>query len=124
MFSVPLSSSDKIILVIAILLLGALYGIYWQQARYGNQASVFIHGKFWSSFDLYQDQEIEVMGKLGKSLLRVSGGKIRFIESPCPNKLCIHHGWAHQGGEFVACVPNEVSVRILGPDPRFDAINF
>ena len=121
---IALSRGDRLILATAIAVVIGLYAVYWQQARYGNQASVFIHGKFWSSFDLYQDQSIEVLGKLGASLLQIEDGKIRFVSSPCPNKICIHHGWAHRGGEFLACVPNEVSVRILGPDSRFDTINF
>lgn len=119
-----LNRGDKVILGVAIVFVLALYSIYWQQSRYGNQASVFIHGKFWSSFNLYEDQTITVKGKLGDSVLQIQDGNIRFVSSPCPNKICILHGWAQRGGEFIACVPNEVSVRILGPDSRFDTINF
>lgn len=119
-----LRTGDKFILVTALFLLVLLYSYYWRTAAFGNQAMVSVGGKFWSSFDLYQNQDIEVPGKLGISVLRIEDGKIRFIASPCTTKQCIHQGWLHDGGEFAACLPNQVSVQIPSPDPRFDSMNF
>lgn len=124
MLGQKLTAGDRLLLVLAVLSLGVLYAVYWGQSVYGNQAEIAIAGKHWSSIDLYQDRIIDVEGKLGVSRLEVKDGKIRFISSPCDTKQCIHQGWIHQSGEIVACVPNTISVRILGPDPRFDSMNF
>ena len=51
-------------------------------------------------------------------------GRVRFVDSPCPNKQCVHTGWLNQGGEVAVCLPNKVSVQVLADDPRFDAVNF
>ena len=119
-----LTVGDRLLLALAIISLGVLYAVYWGQSSYGNQASIAIAGKHWSSINLYQDRIIDVEGQLGISQLEVKDGKIRFISSPCDTKQCIHQGWIQQSGEIVACVPNTISVRILGPDPRFDTMNF
>jgi hypothetical protein len=115
---------DWIIIGIAIIGLGISYAVYWGQSVYGNQASVSVSGKHWASIDLYENKTFTVKGKLGDSTLQVLDGKIRFLSSPCDGKQCIYQGWIHQSGELAACVPNAVSVRILGPDPRFDTMNF
>ena len=124
MLGQKLTVGDRLLLALAVISLGVLYAVYWGQSVYGNQASIAIAGKQWSSIDLYQDRTVTVKGKLGNSQLEVKDGKIRFISSPCDNKQCIHQGWIQQSGEIVACVPNTISVRILGPDPRFDTMNF
>ena len=119
-----LTAGDWLLLALALLIVGFSYRIFWQQSVYGNQASVFVNGKFKSSVDLYENRVFSVTGKLGESELQVSDGKIRFLSSPCDGKQCVYTGWISQSGEIAACVPNGVSVRILGPDPRFDTMNF
>jgi len=124
MLGQKLTIGDRLLLALAIFSLGILYAVYWSHSVYGNQASIYVGGKHWSNVDLYENRIIKVKGKLGVSQLQVEDGKIRFISSPCDTKRCILSGWIQQSGEIVACVPNTVSVRILGPDPRFDTMNF
>ena len=115
---------DGIVLLSALILLFFLYANYWRDAYLGNQAAIMLAGKHWMNVDLYQNQTIDVPGALGISKLEVEDGKIRFVESPCDTKQCIHQGWIKHGGELAACLPNKVSVQILSTDPRFDSINF
>jgi hypothetical protein len=119
-----LTNGDRLLLTLAVLALVVLYAVFWGRSVYGNQASIAVGGKHWSTVDLYQNRNIEVKGKIGISQLEVKDGKIRFVHSPCDTQQCVHQGWINQSGEIVACVPNAVSVRILGPDPRFDTMNF
>jgi hypothetical protein len=46
----------------------------------------------------------------------VHDGAIRFIESSCPDKVCIHSGNLRHGGESAACLPNRVLVRVVAED--------
>ncbi len=73
---------------------------------------------------LGEDRTIEIEGSRGKSMLEVSDGAIRFVDSPCRTKRCVHAGWLKLSGEFAACLPNQVSILIAGDKRRFDAINF
>ncbi|NOZ52673.1 MAG: NusG domain II-containing protein [Gammaproteobacteria bacterium] len=123
-FDEKLSIGDWLVLLTALVLLVTLYNRYWQSDSSRNQAVIMVSGQFWSNIDLHENQTIEVPGKIGISIVNISNGKIHFSTSPCTTKQCIHQGWLHQGGEFAACLPNEVSIQIAGPDPRFDSINF
>lgn len=119
-----ISRGDRILLLLAVVLLGLLYWYFWGPGGMNAQAAIYVEGRFWSKVDLYQTQEIDIKGKLGVSRLRIEDGKIRFLNSPCPTKQCVHQGWIHLGGESVTCLPNAISVQVLSPDPRYDSINF
>ncbi len=69
-------------------------------------------------------QEIRIRGPLGETLIEVDTGRARFVASPCHNKVCIQRGWIQQAGEVAACLPNQISLQILGADAPYDAINF
>lgn len=124
MTRMKLSRGDAVVWLLAATLLAGLYIVFWQVNGHGAEAVVLVNGKRWARLDLFQDQDLEVPGPLGHSHIQVSDGQVRFVDSPCPNKLCVHTGWLSQGGEVAICLPNKVSLQILGSDPRFDAINF
>jgi len=48
-------------------------------------------------------------------------GGIAFEQSDCPDKICIKAGRLHLAGQYAACLPNRVYVRILSDDPSSDA---
>jgi hypothetical protein len=70
------------------------------------------------------DRLLEIDGPLGASRIEIRNGRARFISSPCRGKVCIHSGWLEHTGELTACLPNRVSIQLLGQHPRFDAVNF
>jgi hypothetical protein len=115
---------DGIVMLSALILLVFLYSSYWRDAYLGNQAVIMAGNKHWMNVDLYQTQYLDVPGPLGISKLEVEDGKIRFVQSPCDTKQCIHQGWIKHGGEVAACLPNEVTVQILGTDPKYDSIGY
>jgi hypothetical protein len=41
-------------------------------------------------------------------------GSIAFVESDCPDKICIRSGRLHLAGQMAACLPNQVYVKIVG----------
>ncbi len=124
MNGVKLSRGDAVVWLLAATLLVSLYMMFWQADGHGAEAVVLVNGKRWARLDLFQNQDLDVPGPLGHSHIQVRDGQVRFVNSPCPNQLCVHTGWLSQGGEVSICLPNKVSLQILGSDPRFDAINF
>ena len=52
-------------------------------------------------------------------VLRVyQDGSIAFIESDCPDKVCIHAGRLNQAGQFAACLPNGIVMKIVPEKER------
>ncbi len=43
-------------------------------------------------------------------------GNIRFIESDCPDKVCIKTGRIHLAGQSAACLPNGIVVKVVPAD--------
>lgn len=115
---------DIVVWLLATILLIGLYTVFWRIDGHSAEAVVLLDGKRWARLNLFQDQNLKVPGPLGHSHIQVRDGQVRFVSSPCPNKLCIHTGWLSQGGEVAICLPNKVSLQILASDPRFDTINF
>ena len=115
---------DSVVLGVSLIILIMVFSILWRNEGHGAQAVILVNGQQWARLNLFHNQDYHVPGPLGESHIRVQDGKARFINSPCPNKLCVHTGWISQGGENATCLPNQVSLQILGSDARFDTINF
>lgn len=118
------SRGDSVVFILALVMLAVSFSIFWQREGRGAEALILVNGQHWARLNLFQDQDYHVPGPLGDSHIRIQDGQVRFIDSPCPNKLCVHAGWISQGGDNNTCLPNRVSVQIPGNDSRFDTINF
>jgi hypothetical protein len=73
---------------------------------------------------LTTDARLVVRGRRGLSTIEVRDGRARFLDSDCPQKLCVRAGWLARAGETAACVPNGVSLTLVGDDPAYDALTF
>lgn len=57
-------------------------------------------------------------------------GRVRVIESTCPDKVCVRSGWISRSGQAIVCLPNRIVVRIEGsgtgrdPGSRLDAVTY
>jgi hypothetical protein len=77
-------------------------------------ASVHItaEGAEYTVVPLNEDRTINVPGPLGKTTVEIKGGRVRVLDSPCPNKICISQGWIERSGETITCLPNRVSITV------------
>ena len=65
-----------------------------------------------------QDGIYSVGGALGITTFEIKDGRVRIIDSPCPNKTCINQGWHSP----LVCLPNTVIIT-LEAEGEFDAIS-
>ena len=65
-------------------------------------------------YPLNKNERAEIPGKLGKSVIIIEDGKAFFEDSPCDNKLCVYSHKISHVGEWTACLPNGVIIRIEG----------
>lgn len=78
-------------------------------------AVVTINGKESLYVDLSSDTSefIDLYPEFGVAVvLEVTDHQIRFVQSDCPDHLCIGFGFQDQALEGAACIPNRVSVNI------------
>lgn len=74
-----------------------------------------------SVVSLSDERTLVVRGALGETVVRVSSGHVEFLSSPCPHKTCVERGRAASDGDYIVCVPNGVSARVVGRSD-FDAV--
>jgi hypothetical protein len=89
-----------------------------------DKAIIRSGGKIFSEVPLSRDQQIEVPGRLGISIIRIQQRKARIASDPSPRQYCVRQGWLQQAGEIALCLPNQVSVELVGSRKRYDSLNY
>lgn len=105
---------DALIIGLAIVALIAL-----SIAVYGGSSSttlVIATDKGEWLYPLSGDRSIEVQGILGVTRVRIQGGEAYIEDSPCANKTCVASPHLVRTGEWSACLPNGVFLRIDGSE--------
>ncbi|MDO9011713.1 MAG: NusG domain II-containing protein [Gallionella sp.] len=89
-----------------------------------DKAVIRSGGKIFREVALSRDQKIEVPGPLGMSLILIQHRKVRIASDPSPRQYCVRQGWLEHAGEIALCLPNQVSVELLGSHKRYDSLNY
>ena len=89
-----------------------------------DKAIIRSGGKIFSVVPLSRDQQIEVRGPLGVSIIRIQQRKARIASDPGPRQYCVRQGWLKQAGEIAICLPNQVSVELSGSKKNYDSLNY
>lgn len=108
-----ISPFDRQLLLVLSLLVLASFLLLLKQ---GEGARVLVQSGDRTLFvaDLSRDQQVELAGPLGTTVLQIEDGAAQVISSPCQQKICIGMGAIRHPGELLACVPNRLVIRILG----------
>ena len=97
---------------ILIIFLVAVAGIFLTVRGLGQKGSrVVVNAagvKYEYSAEL--DGTYIVAGELGPTTFEIKDGRVRIIDSPCPNKTCISQGWHNP----LVCLPNKVMITVEG----------
>ena len=89
-----------------------------------DKAVIRSGGKIFREVPLSRDQQIEVPGPLGISVISIQQRKVRISSDPSPRQYCVRQGWLQQAGEIALCLPNQVSVELTGSQKKYDSLNY
>ncbi|MDI3534246.1 MAG: hypothetical protein PWQ82_611 [Thermosediminibacterales bacterium] len=67
---------------------------------------------------------VKVEGVLGYSVIEIGQDKVRMLDSPCPDHLCVKSGAISEPGQIIVCLPNQVVIKIIGDKGEVDASAF
>ena len=114
---------DWLVIIASVVAIIFMFLQFWsfEQAsklkiRQGNQII--------GTYDLNQTRELRIHGALGDSLIGISQGKVRFKQSPCNNQYCVHQGWLSRAGQVAICIPNQISLQLIGVKSSYDSLNY
>jgi hypothetical protein len=91
---------------------------------HADKAIIRSGGKIFQEVPLSRDQLIKVPGRLGFSVISIKQRKARIASDPGPRQYCVMQGWLQQSGEIALCLPNQVSVELVGSKKRYDSLNY
>jgi hypothetical protein len=74
----------------------------------GGKALIHRDGTLIKEYSLDQNKVI----KLEDMVMEIEEGRIRVLESNCPNKICVKAGWASTPAQTIVCAPNKVLIEI------------
>ena len=114
---------DSLIVLISFILIIFSFKTFWHFET-GSVVQVNFQGKTYGNFSLFQNKNISLIGKEGESIIEIKGGRARFKSAPCKNQYCVQQGWVHLTGQMLICIPNEVSIEILGKTKAYDSLNY
>jgi hypothetical protein len=89
-----------------------------------DKAIIRSGGKLFREVPLSRNQTIAVPGPLGVSMIAIENRRVRIASDPSPRQYCVRQGWLQQAGEIALCLPNQVSVELVGSHKRYDSLNY
>lgn len=89
-----------------------------------RKAIVRAGGRIVAEVPLDGHRRILAEGPLGISVIEIRDGRARVAADPSPRQHCVRQGWLAQAGDAALCLPNEVSVELVGAARRFDSLTY
>lgn len=103
------------VIAFAVLSLGIFLTVKNLSTR-GSLIKVTAAGNHYE-YSAKKDGIYKVRGPLGITTFEIKAGRVRIIDSPCPNKTCINQGWHSP----LVCLPNNVIIT-TEDEGEFDAL--
>jgi hypothetical protein len=119
---IALNSADRKliagVLLIALLGFAGNHVLAAKQMDKGSQAQAIIkaEGKVIRTIALHEKAagSFLITGKIGPERVEIAGKRVRIVQSPCPNQLCVQQGWISTPGQSIVCVPGRILIYIEG----------
>lgn len=106
-------------LILILLLIGLLtfafskFISYTQEPVSQSQVVIKVSGEHVETVSLQAEAPLQryiITGKVGKAIVETEGLKVRMLEAPCPDQICVKQGWINNPQRAIICVPNEVVI--------------
>lgn len=80
--------------------------------------------RVFATLSLDQQRTLQVPGPLGISTILIDRGRARVASDPGRHQYCVKQGWLSKAGQVAMCLPNQVSLELLGSEKSYDSLNY
>lgn len=119
----PVLIGDWFIIIGSLLLVVYLFQALWSNQQ-AAKVQIRLGDQVYATYSLNQQREILIRGTIGNAVIHISQGKARFAKSPCHNQYCVHQGWLTRAGQAAICLPNQISLELIGTNKPYDSLNY
>jgi hypothetical protein len=114
---------DWLIIFASLIVIIFLFKSFWITTP-ASQLKIRLGNKVVGTYDLNQTRELHIHGPKGEAIIFIQNGKARFKRSPCTNQYCVHQGWLSRAGQVAICLPNQISLQLIGEKNPYDSLNY
>jgi hypothetical protein len=114
---------DWLVLAAGSVAVAMLFAVLWQQEPAGK-VRIRAGNTVFATLSLAQKRVLDVPGPLGMSRIEIDRGRVRVASDPGRHQYCVKQGWLSRAGEVAMCLPNQVSVELLGGEKAYDSLNY
>ncbi|HSS46377.1 MAG TPA: NusG domain II-containing protein [Burkholderiales bacterium] len=105
-----------------LLCLGLILTLWRHDAP--QRAIIRSGGKIFAEVRLPANQSFAISGPLGTTFVSIRNLEARISSDPSPRQYCVKQGWLKSAGETAVCLPNQVSLELLGRNTSYDSLNY
>lgn len=106
--------TDVVVIVSLLLLSAIVLLVVFLTRQEGARVTVTVDGVTVGEYPLSLDATYELRN--GANVLTVEDGRAYMSYSSCPDHLCENTGRIKYVGETIVCLPNKVTVTVIGKD--------
>lgn len=118
-----IKAGDWLTGIAGMLLVAYLFLTLWVGGQ-GTSLIIRSGGKIVAESELTRDRDFEISGPLGTTLITVENRRVRVARDPSPRQYCVKQGWLSRAGEAALCLPNQVSVELIGAARAYDSLSY
>ncbi len=116
-----MKKADMVLIVVLLLsapLFLLLNRYFW--AEKGVYAEIYHDSALVDRIDLSTatERSFSIPGAPEVVFHQYADGSIAFIKADCPDKICIRSGRLKYAGQFAACLPNKILLKIVSEEDR------
>ena len=101
-----------VLLTLSLLLAVSLFYLFTARRADGERyAEIRVNGQISVTVALNKDGLHSPAG-LPAVRIAVRNGSVGFVDSDCPDKICVHTGFLSIPGQSAVCLPNRVAVQV------------
>ncbi len=102
---IPLKKIDKIIILVSILgIILSFIMIY----RKSDRKILVVYADNKETIYSLKDADFTVKSREGSVNVKIRDGKVKVVESSCPDKWCTRMGKISAPGESIVCLPSKI----------------
>lgn len=114
---------DWLTVIFSMVLIVFLFQTLWSH-QHATKVQIRLGDKIYATYNLNLQREVHVHGPIGDAVIHIAQGKARFAKSPCHNQYCVHQGWLTHTGQVAICLPNQISLELIGEEKPYDSLNY